>query len=114
MFGPTCWWRVGESPSSPEQREAAKIAAREARAELENVERTITELINAIPEIGALRARKAELRRISERNQGLALYYKFQGGKRSSLGEFNLITLSADGDTWEEVIDKLEQKAVAR
>lgn len=106
LYGEKARWRVGETITSPERREAARAERDRLREEVVEVEEEIRrrEVAAGIPELRALRTalakardeagwRSAEKRfRVGYLDLGIAFYVK------------------GEGDTWEEALAEAERK----
>lgn len=113
ILGPNAHVDVGNEITSPEKRQAAHDAAESFRQQRTELDARITSLQKVLldhPEYKALQAQRTALRKQFEQVNWQQSRYKFQAGIVSDLGPFNAFHVRASGDTWEEVIAKLEKE----
>ena len=110
LLGPKAYWRVGEHTTSPEKREEAKVCNLDLNFRRASVHRDLQarqrELLDADPEYQRLHAEWRALNAEEHQVSG----YKFEAGVREGI----FITPRAYGDTWEEVITKLQAQQKAK
>lgn len=109
LLGKNLYWRVRNNAPTREEREAAQAALPAARAERqalkEKREAKCLELLND-PEYRQLVAADNAAYERYEKLRSLSWSYKIAVGHNVGLG----FHIKAEGDSWEEVIDKLQQK----
>jgi seryl-tRNA synthetase len=117
LLGPKAAADVRGDISSPEKRERASESLKFLRTRREELDAKITarqkELLD-VPDFQALLEERRKLRKEVDSFQGEALHYKFMAGRISGVGGISFFHVEAQGDTWEEVIAKLEAKAAKK
>lgn len=106
-FGPKFMYRVADKPSSAEARAEHWQLFQQTKAEVEALNAREKEIIDAIPEIQDIRAKRRELIQTRERARGWASYYRYQVGTNMHGFAF---AIEAQGDSWEDIFRKLEEK----
>jgi hypothetical protein len=113
LLGNRLAWRVNPKAASPDEREAAKAAFPEAAAERKRLtelrEARYRAVLEADTEYQTLRAQERAARDRAEKLSGLMLCRKITVGVTNSI----FFEVKAEGDSWEEVIGKLEAKKIA-
>jgi len=93
--------------SSPERRETARTTHREAKAEIEAIDKEIKKRLDELEWFREFTKRKAELRKIADKARGESIHYRFSVGKNN--GMFNL--LLGQGDTWEQAFEAADKSS---
>lgn len=106
LIGDRLIYRVYDWQTSPEQRQAARDERDRVKARMEAIEARTKELLAAIPEYVALTEERRLLYKRKERLSSEMCRYKFMAGVRRDI----FTEVMAEGDTWEEVIAKVEAR----
>lgn len=113
-FGKQFAWRVDPKAPSREEREAAEARQPELNAAYKAASEAATAryefLLKNDAEYQALRAASQAARKAKDENFGICNWRKITVGTANSL----FFHVSAEGDSWEEIFEKLEKKKVAR
>jgi hypothetical protein len=108
LLGKSLGYRVDPKGATAEEREEAraalKIATEKAKALLEQREAYVKALLDADPEFQKIKDAHLAAKKDRDHLAGRCHHYKFTVGTTD--GIFFLV--KAQGDSWEEVIDKLE------
>lgn len=104
LLGPKAAYRVGEKISGPEHREKVLARLKEIDAHREHLNDEINRRLNELPWYVEMVQQKTDLYRERRKLEGWQYYYRFEAILK--LGWCNEIV--AQGDTWEEVIHKIE------
>jgi hypothetical protein len=116
IIGPRAMWRVSEGISSPEKRQRYHARTSTAEADRKAASAAMSaraaEVCAADAEYQRLKASYDEARKAASetRYRDDESGYKFTVGKDAVYA----FVVEAQGDTWEEVISKLEQQKVKR
>jgi hypothetical protein len=113
LLGPKALLEARGEISAPDKRERAREAARFLKARTVELDAKIAarqkELLD-VPDYQAMLAERKTLRKDANDLLGDQLHYKFQAGTLGGFTGFPIFHVEAQGDTWEEVIAKLEEK----
>lgn len=114
LLGKKLMWRINPKAPTPEERDAAKAAFPEAAAERKRLtelrEARYKAILDADTEYQSLRTQERAAREHAEKLSGITYSRKITVGV-NEMGLF--FSVKADGDSWEEVIGKLEAKKIA-
>lgn len=112
VFGKKAAYRVTDGAPNAADREKAQAATRELnalRSELEARQTSLRLKLLDVPEYRELTEHIADVKKQQSALTGIMLSYKFTAGYLG-MGFFHV---EAQGDTWEEVFDKLTKKGHA-
>lgn len=102
--------RNAGSFSSPDRRERASQAVREARAEIESIDKEVKERLAVCDWYQELQARRKTARKQIEDNQSLAMYHRFDVGRIGGVAGFQFFEVLGSGDTWEEAFAQADTR----
>jgi len=114
LIGKKMGYRYDPNASSPEEREEAKAQLTQAVAERDATEKTMNERRRAILAAdaeyqAAVAARKQAGDRVSKLN-GIIHRKRVTVGWSNNIAGLGFFHVDAEGDSWEEVISKVEAK----
>lgn len=113
LLGKKLGYRVAANAPTKEEREAARAELVLARAEHNRLkdqrEARYQAILAADPEYQSIKAACSKARERSGKLSGITCHYKITVG--TSEGMFFMV--KAEGDSWEEIIDKLTKKQKA-
>ena len=111
LLGDKLGYRVNDNAPTHEQREAARaeLKARQGAYDLlkEMREARYQAVLASDAEYQRLKTSCAEMRKHREELAGISSHYKITVGTSGSM----FFTVKAEGDSWEEVIEKVEKAA---
>jgi hypothetical protein len=114
LLGNKLAWRVNPKAPKHDEREEARAALttliHERKALQEQCDARSDAILAADPEYQRLKAEYRAIREKVDHLSAISHTHKFTAGTITSLGFFHV---HAEGDTWEEVIAKVEAKKVA-
>lgn len=115
LFGKSAGYRIDDKAPTPEERAAAKAELQDAVAERDRLRAAknarYEAVLKADPEYQALAEASRAASRRTDKLSWTTRHYKITVGKSSMNGLF--FSVMAEGDTWEEIFDKLAEKKVA-
>lgn len=113
LLGKSLGYRVDPKAPNQDDRDEARAKLPDSTAKRkalsEQMEARRTEILRADAEYQQLKAAHAEAKKCSDELFGITCHYRFTVGTSNSM----FFTVRAQGDSWEQVIDKLTEKQAA-
>lgn len=113
LLGKSLGYRVDPKAPTPEEREQVRIDAHKLHGHYETAKKAMDDRRRAIlegdQEYVSLVAKCAEIRKAKDKAFSLSHHYKIQVGVSNSM----FFHIKAEGDSWEQVIEKLERPKVS-
>lgn len=114
MLGKSLGYRIDPRAPTPEERDQATVEAKTLSAEYkvadEAVEARLSAILNADAEYQRLKAERKRLRDAKDEAWSKSRHYKITVGTTSSM----FFHVRAEGDSWEEVIEKVSAELTGR
>lgn len=114
ILGKSFGYRVDPKAPSQEEREAARIELKGANVEKEEIKSKLEArrkaILDADAELQSLQAAYTQARQRADKLMSRSYQYKFTVG--NTVGGL-FFSVKAQGDSWEEVIEKLTEKQMA-